>query len=173
MGNEMAEGRILVPINPESVPGLHMSCFGVIPKGHSSGKWRLITDLSYPERASINDGISPTLCSLSYTSVDKLAKAAQRLSPGALLAKVNIKLAYRRVPVHPDNRHVERGVLYQCHAPILAALGTKDIHCCSRCPGVVCAPAGCEGHRPLLGRFHYCSPAHLGSVRKISCDSGG
>jgi len=44
------------------------------------------------------------LCSLSYTSVDKLAKAAQRLSPGALLAKVNIKLAYRLVPVHPDNR---------------------------------------------------------------------
>jgi len=104
LGNEMAEGRILVPINPESVPGLHTSCFGVIPKGHSSGKWRLITNLSYPERASINDEISPTLCSLSYTSVDKLAKAAQRLSPGALLAKVDIKLAYCLVPVHPDDR---------------------------------------------------------------------
>ena len=104
LGNERAEGRILGPINPRSVPGLHTSRFGVIPKGHSSGKWRLITDLSSPEGASVNDGISPTLCSLSYTSVDKVAKAAQRLGPGALLAKVDIKSAYRLVPVHPDDR---------------------------------------------------------------------
>lgn len=36
--------------------------------------------------------------------MDKLAKAAQRLRPGALLAKVDIKSAYRLVPVHPDAR---------------------------------------------------------------------
>jgi len=36
--------------------------------------------------------------------VDKVAKAAQRLGPGALLAKVDIKSAYRLVPVHPDDR---------------------------------------------------------------------
>eukprot|EP00731_Ephydatia_muelleri_P032810 Em0024g354a len=33
---------------------------GVVPKGHATGKWRLITDLSYPPGKSVNDGIVPS-----------------------------------------------------------------------------------------------------------------
>ena len=56
---------------PSSVcPGIHISRFGVIPKSHQSDKWRLITDLSHPTGSSVNDGIPPTLCSLSYVSID-------------------------------------------------------------------------------------------------------
>ena len=35
-----------------------MSRFGVISKPHQPGKWRLITDLSSPKGASVNDGIN-------------------------------------------------------------------------------------------------------------------
>jgi hypothetical protein len=49
---------------------------GVIPKGHTPGRWRLITDLSYPEGNSVNDGIQAKWCSLKYTSTEGVAKAA-------------------------------------------------------------------------------------------------
>ena len=78
---------------------------GVIPKGHS-GKWRVITDLSYPLGSSVNDSIDSTLCSLTYTSVEKVAQQVMSLGTGALMAKVDIKSAYRLIPVHPQDRHL-------------------------------------------------------------------
>ena len=46
---ELSLGRMLGPFSDtESLPPLHVNRFGVIPKGHNSGKWRLITDLSFP-----------------------------------------------------------------------------------------------------------------------------
>ena len=52
----------------------------------------------------MNDAISRDLCSLSYISVDDAAKAIMRVGRGALLAKVDIKNAYRIVEVHPEDR---------------------------------------------------------------------
>ena len=43
LGKECAEGRVLDPLDPDQYPGVHVSRFGVIPKG-STGKWRLIVD---------------------------------------------------------------------------------------------------------------------------------
>ena len=60
-------------------------------------------DLSYPEGRSVNDGISPEICSLSYMTVDDAARAIVSMGQGAMLAKVDIKSAYRIVPVHPDD----------------------------------------------------------------------
>ena len=42
---ECVEGRVLGPLDPLRFPRIQVSHFGVIPKG-SSGKWRLIVDLS-------------------------------------------------------------------------------------------------------------------------------
>ena len=36
---------------------VHVNRFGVVPKKHQPGKWRLITDLSFPEKKSVNDAI--------------------------------------------------------------------------------------------------------------------
>ena len=102
--DERTAGRILGPVGKEQLPGLQVNRFGVIPKGRASNKWRLITDLSFPDGGSVNDGVSPELCSFQYTSVDRVARAAHRLGPGALLAKADIKAAYRLVPVHPEDR---------------------------------------------------------------------
>ena len=76
----------------------------MIPKGHQTGKWRLIVDLSAPKGASVNDGIRPELCSLTYASVDDAVRVVLRLGRGCIIAKLDIRSAYRIVPVHPDDR---------------------------------------------------------------------
>ena len=101
--SECAKGRMLGPFSKaeaQTLPALHINRFRVIPKGHNTGKWRLITDLSYPPGEGVNDGISPELCSLTYISVDKVAEVATCYGEGALMAKVDIESAYRLIPVH-------------------------------------------------------------------------
>ena len=117
--NECALGRMLGPFPPSLVPllpPLHVNRFGVIPKGHNTGKWRLITDLSYPPAYSVNDGINPDVCSLKYSTVEEVASVAASYPPGALLAKIDIESAYRLVPVHPQDRPLQAvewgGMLY-------------------------------------------------------------
>lgn len=98
-------GRMLGPYEAAQVTvPLHINRFGVIPKGRNTGKWRLITDLSHPPGHSVNDGIDPDLCSLSYTTVDEIAELITQFSAGALLAKIDIESAYRLIPVHPQDR---------------------------------------------------------------------
>ena len=70
---EVALGRFLGPVTSAALPELHLSKFGVIPKGHTHGRWRLITDLSAPKGQSINNGIDLPLCSLRYVTVDEIA----------------------------------------------------------------------------------------------------
>ena len=108
---ELRAGRILRLASGEageSASGrriqVHVSRFGVIPKPHQPGKWRLITDLSSPKGASVNDGVSPSLCSVSYASVDDAVQCILALGQGALLAKFDIASAYWMVPVHPEDR---------------------------------------------------------------------
>ena len=103
---EVMSGRVLGPLHLGSIPGVQVSPFGVIPKSHSPGKWRLIVDLSSPSGSSVNDGICPEMCSLSYISVDDIdvSKIVASLGRGTLLAKVDIKSAYGIVPVHREDR---------------------------------------------------------------------
>lgn len=103
IGGECAAKRLLGPFDRSHFPHVHVSPFGVIPKSEP-GKWRLILDLSSPEGGSVNDGISKELCSLSYMSIDDVAARVVRLGRGALMAKFDLKSAYRNIPVHPDDR---------------------------------------------------------------------
>ena len=63
---ELERGSLLGPFEPAVVPQVHVSKFGVIPKNHQPGKWRLIVDLSSPAGKSVNNGIPSDLCSLTY-----------------------------------------------------------------------------------------------------------
>ena len=86
------------------IQGLQISPFGVIPKRNKPNKWRLIVDLSAPEGASVNDAISRELASISYTSIDDAVSMVGALGPGCLLAKLDLKEAYRAIPVHPADQ---------------------------------------------------------------------
>ena len=86
--------------------GIHCSPFGIIPKRGREGKWRLILDLSSPEACSVNDGVPKELSSLSYITLDDVAAEVLRRGKGTLLAKMDVKQAYRQVAVDPRDRHL-------------------------------------------------------------------
>ena len=98
LAKECGEGRVLGPLDPAQFPGVHVSRIGVIPKG-TSGKWRLIVDMSTPEGASVNDGIADSLTSLSYVGIQDATTSIVDRGQGTLLAKVDVKSAYRNIPI--------------------------------------------------------------------------
>ena len=103
--NEHSLGRLLGPF-PEasSLPPLQVNRIGVVPKGNNTGRWRLITDLSFPQGSSVNDRIDPSLCSLCYTTVDEIAAKVALLGRDTLPAKIDIESPYHLLPVRPQDR---------------------------------------------------------------------
>ena len=106
LAKETSASRLFGPLNPKDFPFVHTSSLGAVPKKHSINKWRLILDLSHPNGHSVNDGISRSLCSLSYTKVDHTVQKILSSGQGTLLAKIDIENAFRNVPVHTDDRHL-------------------------------------------------------------------
>jgi len=83
-----------------------VSRFGAIPKNHQPNKWRLFVDLSHPTDGSINNGIPKDLCSIKYITVDSAINHNNQMGQGTMLAKIDIKSAFRLLPVHPADRHL-------------------------------------------------------------------
>ena len=63
-------------------------------------------DLSSPHGHSINDGIAKDNCSLHYASIDDAADKIMKLGKGAMLAKMDVRQAYRNIPVAPEDKHL-------------------------------------------------------------------
>ena len=106
--SKLREGCMFRPLAPDEIQyPVHMSRFEeIIEKKNQPGKFRLIVDLSYPPGMSVNDGISPELSLMSYTKVDDVVQGIWQSGVGSMLAKIDIKSAYRVVPVHPVDRHL-------------------------------------------------------------------
>ena len=103
---ECSKGRMLGPLPTCSIPNIQINRIGVIPKKSSPGRWRLITDLSFPPGRSVNDSINTEHTSLSYIKVDHIAKKVVQLGKGIQLSKMDIEEAYRLVPIHPDDKNL-------------------------------------------------------------------
>ena len=104
--DELTLNRVYGPYSRCQFTTVQISRFGVIPKHHQPNKWRLIIDLSHPQGYSVNDYIPKTLCSLSYITVNDAIDSIVELGPHTLLAKVDIKSAFRLLPVHPADRNL-------------------------------------------------------------------
>ena len=102
---ERARGSLVGPLPPSLAATVHLSPLGLVPKPHSD-KWRLIVNLSSPEGYSVNDGICPDLTSVVYASVDNAVEIIRHLGPGTELVKIDLKDAYRVIPVHPQDHHL-------------------------------------------------------------------
>ena len=107
---ESVTGRVIGPLPRETLLDIHISRFGLIPK-KSPGEWRLIVDLSSPDGRSVNDGVYEHLCSLKYISVEDALQVVLSLGRGSLLAKIDIKKAYRNIPVAPAD-HLLLGMIW-------------------------------------------------------------
>ena len=106
LSKELALNRIVGPYKKSELPSIQISRFGVIPKRHQQNSWRLIIDLSHPKTHSVNDGIPKGLCGLSYITIDDAIHKILQLGRNTLLAKIDIKSAFRLLPVHPADRHL-------------------------------------------------------------------
>ena len=98
--DELRSGRLIGPVRPALGHHIQVSPLGLVPKPHST-KWRVIMDLSAPRNLSVNDGISPSLCSLQYASVDSAVDIITQLGQSSELVKLDLSNVYRMIPVHP------------------------------------------------------------------------
>ena len=115
ISGERAAGRVLGPL--PSSPSVHVSPIGLVPKGHGGDAWRMIVDLSYPRGRSVNDFIPTSICSPTYPSLDDAVGVILALGRGTELVKIDLKNAYRIIPIHPDDRQF-LGISWEGHVYI-------------------------------------------------------
>ena len=99
---EISLGRVAGPFDVIPLQNLIVSPIGLVPKSNP-GEYRLIFDLSYPQGESINSGISREDSAVSYTKFDKVITMVRQEGRGAYLFKVDIKSAFRLLPIHPQD----------------------------------------------------------------------
>ena len=67
------------------------------------GEYRLIHNLSFPAGQSINDGIPRDFCRVEYARFDDAVALVRTAGEGALMAKSDIKSAFRLLPIAPED----------------------------------------------------------------------
>ena len=113
IAEEVAMGKLHQATPQAITEGIHISPIGIIPKRNQPGKFRLIVDLSSLQGFSMNDGIDSHLCTLKYTSVTQAANMVKQLGQVALMAKLELKSAYRMIPADQPLLGIKwRGVIY-------------------------------------------------------------
>ena len=78
------------------------SPLGVVPKSEQ-GKYRVIQDLSFPKHNSVNDHIPQENSSVQYESIDNVTALLNQFGKDSLMAKTDIKDAFRIIPIHPED----------------------------------------------------------------------
>jgi len=103
--NEINEGRVAGPFKTKPFKNLIISPLGLVPK-QQAGEFRLIHHLSFPDGSSVNDYIDPSLTSVQYTNFDEAIKMIQKFGRGCHLFKIDLKSAFRLIPVAPKDFHL-------------------------------------------------------------------
>ena len=97
---EVALGRMLGPFAEPPFEFFRTSPVGVVPKDHT--KFRVINRLSFPRTGdSINSDLEPLECNLG--SFDEAIKLVKMAGPGSNLIKVDVKSAFRLIPVRRED----------------------------------------------------------------------
>ena len=102
LAEEVRLGRIAGPFNSPPFEDLIISPLGLVPKS-TPGEWRMIFDLSFPKGKSVNAGIPPDEATVQYTKFDEITRIIREEGPGCSLIKVDIKSAFRLIPINPDD----------------------------------------------------------------------
>ena len=103
--SELKEKRIAGPFYDPPLANFRTSPVGIVPKKYSN-KFRTITDLSSPEGLSVNEFIPQSESSVQFNHFDKAVQIVARLGTGALLAKLDVKSAFRICPVRRQDWHL-------------------------------------------------------------------
>jgi len=101
INQEVAAGRVAGPFKRPPLPSLRCSPIGLVQK--HNGKFRLIHNLSWGRDGSVNDGINANHARVKYTSFDQVVDNIALLGKGTLLAKCDVRSAFRLLPVNPED----------------------------------------------------------------------
>jgi hypothetical protein len=96
--NKVSLGRVAGPFFQPPLLNLRLSSVGMVPK--KGGSYRLIHHLSHPPGSSVNDFIDRKFGSVKYTFFDDALDILAKQGPGALVARLDIRNAFRLLPVH-------------------------------------------------------------------------
>ena len=99
---EIRLGRIAGPFVYPPMPNLRVSPIGLVPKS-SGNAFRLIHHLSWPEGNSVNDWIDREDSIVKYTSFDDAVQCIATSGQSTLMAKSDIKSAFRLLPIRPQD----------------------------------------------------------------------
>ena len=93
---EIKQGNYVIVKDKPTV----ISAIGAIPK-HDSDEVRLIHDCSMPEGQGLNSYVK----NINHFQFQSIDDAIKLLRPGYFMAKIDLRHAYRSVPIHPHNYH--------------------------------------------------------------------
>ncbi len=97
---ERRAGRIIGPFL--SLPdGVSLSPLGAVPKDET--KFRITTDLSFPEGLSVNDGIRKEDVKIKYVTPKDIVAMIDRVGTPCHLWKSDLKSAYRHVAIREED----------------------------------------------------------------------
>lgn len=99
---EIIAGRVAGPFVSPPFKNFRISPLGLVPKKEPNS-YRLIHHLSFPKGNSLNDEIDDSLSSVKYASFDDAVSLIKKFGIGALLAKSDIKAAFRLLPIAPES----------------------------------------------------------------------
>ena len=101
IAKEVERGHTAGPFLYPPFPRCHVSPLGAAPK--SDGSCRLVLDLSQPTGESVNDYINKAEFPCNYTHFDAATDLVFRTGRGTYLTKIDIKHAYRLLPVRRED----------------------------------------------------------------------
>lgn len=98
---EIDEGHVEGPFRDPPFQNFHVSPLGVVPKREPNA-FCLIHHLSFPKGNSLNNEIDEASCSVSYVTFEDAIVKIRSFGVGALMAKADIKTAFRLLPISPN-----------------------------------------------------------------------
>lgn len=131
---ELLAGRMAGPFLDKPCKNFNLSPLGFCPKKEPN-KFRLIFNLSYPHGNSVNDYIPQEYSSVQYTRVADAIAGIKKLKFQAFLAKTDISMAYRNLPLRPEDYH-------------LLGFCWKNLYYFDKC-----LPMGCSASCQIFERF--------------------
>lgn len=93
--------RMHGPFAAPPLPHFRTSPLGIVSRPRNPSKLRVINHLSWPRGSSVNDGIPDSESHIVYEPFDSAVAEIRSLGPGTLLAKLDLKDAFRHIPVRP------------------------------------------------------------------------
>jgi hypothetical protein len=82
------------------------SPLGAVGRKRNPGKLHIINHLSWPQGSSINDGISDDEAHIVYDMFEGAVHDLRQLGHGTLMAKLDLKVAFRHVPIRAADWHL-------------------------------------------------------------------